>query len=322
MVRPAARTDDLGWPPAVEILRADLRATHDLESAFDGVEVLVHLAAALSGAQDAQFASTVVGTERLLTAMGRTACRRLVLASSFAVYDWSRIHGTLDEESPLEPVPDLYARDGYSIAKSWQERVSRRFAAERGWDLTVLRPGFVWGRDHADLPVFGIQLGRVHFVIGPRSHIPMTHVENCSDLFAVAAADPRAAGQTFNVVDGEGERIWSFLKTYLRGTDAHGIRVPIPYRFAHLVIRTAFASVFRRNHNLPQILIPCRFESRLKPLNYTSRRAREILGWTPPLDLRECLARTFATDCSQRSKMASRAPRREADLAVPDVGAG
>jgi 2-alkyl-3-oxoalkanoate reductase len=293
MVRPAAGIDELRWPASVEVVRADLRVARDLEAAFESVDVLVHLAAVVSGGEDAQFAATVVGTERLLGAMARTGCRTLVLASSFSVYDWSAIHGTLDEASPVESPPDLYARDGYSVAKSWQERITRRFAAEHGWDLTVLRPGFIWGRDHSYIAALGLRVGKLHVVIGPFAHLPITHVENCADLFALAANDPRARGQTFNVVDGEGERIWSFLGAYLRGTGERAIRVPVPYRLAFSAVRLAFATVFRRNLKLPQILIPCRFESRLKPLRYTNRRARESLDWRPPLDFRTCLARTF-----------------------------
>ena len=118
LVRPAARVDDLGWPASVEVVRADLRATPRLESAFESIDVLLHLAALVGGGDEAQFASTVVGTERLLDAMARTSCRRVALVSSFAVYDWSATFGTLDETSPLEPVPQLYERDGYTIAKA------------------------------------------------------------------------------------------------------------------------------------------------------------------------------------------------------------
>jgi UDP-glucose 4-epimerase len=293
LVRPAARVDELGWPDSVGLFRADLRSTRELEPAFDGVDVLVHLAASVTGGEDAQFAATVVGTERLLEAMTRTSCRRMVLASSFAVYDWSSIRGTLDESSPIEPVPDLYARDGYSIAKSWQERVTRRFAEKHGWDLTVLRPGFIWGRDHSYIAALGQQVGRIQLVIGPFSRIPLTHVENCADLFALAAEDPRARGQTFNVGDGDGERIWRFLGEYLRGTGERRIRIPIPYHLAYWLVRLAFATVFRRNLKLPGLLIPYRFEARLKPLRYTYRRAREVLGWNPPLTFCDCLSRTF-----------------------------
>jgi nucleoside-diphosphate-sugar epimerase len=293
LVRPAARVDDLGWPSSVEVFRADLRSTPALGPAFEGADVLIHLAAVVSGGDDAQFAGTVTGTERLLAAMSTSACRRVVLASSFSVYDWSRITGTLDEDSPLEVGQDLYDRDGYSIAKSWQERVTRRAAAAHGWDLTVLRPGFIWGHEHAYLAALGLQIGRVHLVIGPFARMPMTHVMNCADLFALAAEDPRARNQTFNVVDGEGQRIWSFLGDYLRGMGEKGIRIPIPYTTTYWLVRLFFETLFQRNNKLPQILIPCRFESRLKPLHYTNRRVRDVLGWTPPFDFRRCLEETF-----------------------------
>ena len=293
MVRPAAKLDALAWPSSVEVFRADLRSAQDLPSAFDGVDTLVHLAAAVTGGEDAQFASTVTGTERLLGAMAHTSCRRLVLASSFAVYDWSAIRGTLDESSPLEPVPDLYQRDGYTIAKAWQERVTRRLATEHGWDLTVLRPGFIWGRDHGYLAACGQQVGRLHVVIGPFSRMPLTHVENCADLFALAASDPRAAGRTLNVVDGGGERIWSYLGDHLRRSGEGGFRIPVPYHAVFAAVRLAFATVFRRNEKLPHVLVPCRFESRLKPLRYTNQGAQGVLGWRPPLDYAECLRRTY-----------------------------
>jgi UDP-glucose 4-epimerase len=305
MVRPAARLEGLGWPasPApgagpgvegVEVVRADLRAARDLAPAFEGVDVLLHLAAAVSGGEDLQFAAAVAGTERLLGAMATTPCRRLVLASSFAVYDVGAIRGGVhDESAPLHRAPELYGRDGYTIAKLWQERVTRRLAEQHGWDLTVLRPGFIWGRDHAYVSALGQRLGRHHLVIGPLTRLPLTHVENCADVFALAAEDPRARGQTFNVVDGRGERIWTFLGDYQRGTGERGLRIPIPYRPALWAIRLAYATVFRRATKVPTVLIPNRFESRLRPLRFENRRLREVLGWKPPLDYRQCLERTY-----------------------------
>src|ERR1700761_5249424 len=84
MVRPAPRLEVVGWPSSVEIFRADLRTSPELRHAFEGVDVLLHLAAVVSGAEDAQFAGTVAGTERLLDAMATTTCRRLVLCSTFS----------------------------------------------------------------------------------------------------------------------------------------------------------------------------------------------------------------------------------------------
>jgi UDP-glucose 4-epimerase len=295
MVRPAAHLGELAWTSSVEVFRADLRTSCELRRAFEDVDVLLHLAAVVSGGEDAQFTGTVVGTERLLDAMAGSACRRLVLCSSFSVYDHSAVGRTLDEDSPLHQAPAIYTRDGYTIAKWWQERVTRRFAEKHGWDVTVLRPGFIWGRDHGYLAALGQQFGRHHLVIGPLTRMPMTHVENCADVFALAAVDARARGQTLNVVDGPGERIWSYLSDYMRSSSQPGWRVPVPYLVAISIVRLAFATVFRSASKVPSILIPSRFESRLKPLRFENRRLQATLGWTPPLDYRQCLARTYGS---------------------------
>lgn len=298
MVRPAAPLDRLGWPYQVDVFRADLRTSRELKGAFDGVDGLIHLAAVVSGSDDAQFAGTVVGTERLLDAMAASACRRMVLCSSFSVYDYSSTRQILEENAPLHQLPEVYARDGYTISKWWQERVTRRYAEKHSFELTVLRPGFIWGRDHGYLAALGQQFGRHHLVIGPLTRIPMTHVENCADVFAIAATDPRASGQTLNVVDGPGERIWSYLADYMRGSGQRGLRLPVPYWLALAAVRLASITVFRRATKVPSILIPRRFESRLKPLHFENRRLRETLGWTPPLNYQECLARTYGPEAS------------------------
>ncbi len=293
MVRPAARLEALGWPSSVEVFRADLRTSRELGRAFEGVDVLLHLAAVISGGEDAQFAGTVVATERLLDAMAASACRRLVLCSSFTVYDYSSIERVLDEDSPLYKTSDLYARDGYTIAKWWQERVTRRFAEKHSWDLTVLRPGNIWGRDHGYLAILSQQFGRHHLVVGPTTRIAITHVENCADVFALAATDPRARGQTLNVIDGPGERIWPYLSDYMHGSGQPGWRLPVPYWLALQVVRLGFATVFRRASKVPGILTPHKFELRFRPLRFENRKLQDTLGWTPPFDYRQCLARTY-----------------------------
>jgi 2-alkyl-3-oxoalkanoate reductase len=294
LVRPSASLDGLGWRTQVEVVREDLCSPVDLASAFDGVDVLVHLAAKVAADPTGPGGdSTVTGTERLLGAMAGTACRRLVLASSFAVYDWSAIRGVLDESAPLEPAVDLPQRDDYSIAKALQEQATRRLAEAHGWQLCVLRPGFIWGRDHGYVAGCGQQIGPLHVVIGPTSRLPLTHVENCADLFALAASDPRADGQTFNVVDGEGETAWRFLGNHLRRSGQRVLRLPMPYGLAFGIVRFASATILRGRRGLPHILVPCRFEARLKPLRHTNRRAREVLGWQPPFDYAECLRRTY-----------------------------
>ena len=84
----------------------------------------------------------------------------------------------------------------------------------------------------------------------------------------------------------------------MRGSGQLGWRLPVPYWLAICVVRLAFATVFRRATKVPSILIPRRFESRLKPLHFDNRKLREMLSWTPPLDYQQCLVRTYGRTVS------------------------
>lgn len=299
LVRPATQVEKLGWPAEVEIFRADLRAATDLLPAFTGVDALVHLAAAVTGSEETQFVAGVVGTERLLEAMARSQTRQLVLASSFSVYDWSEVDRVISEDSPLES--DIYTRDGYAIAKIWQERVARRMAEKQGWDLTVLRPGFIWGPGNAYLACLGQKVGKFHLVFGPLAGLPLTYVDNCAAAFVAATEHPAARNQTFNVLDDYNISCWRYLGRYLRGTQQSGWRIPIPYLLAYGFTQLAqiiSKAIFKNQGGgkLPSILVPCRFEARFRPLSYDRQKLHRLLGWKPAVTLAEACQKSFVVD--------------------------
>lgn len=294
LVRPAARIEALGWDPSIDVVRADLRSSTDLVAAFDDVDVLVHLAAAVTGGEDLQFASTVRGTERLLEAMTQSHTKALVLVSSLSVYDWSKVQRELAEHSPLEA--DVYNRDGYAIAKIWQERLARRFSAKQGWRLTVLRPGFIWGRQNAMVSGIGQVVGPAFVVVAPRALPPLTHVANCADATLTATEMPAASGETFNIVDEHGVSSWHYAKCYMRYTGRQRFRFPVPYALGVSLVYIAHATskaMFRGKGKLPSVLVPRRFEARFKPVSCSHHKLRSILGWSPPFSFEECLRLTY-----------------------------
>jgi nucleoside-diphosphate-sugar epimerase len=287
LVRPAS--DAQGWDERVQVARGDLREPGAAAGALAGADAVIHLAAQVTGSDEARFAGTVVATEHLLASMAAAGVRRLVLASSFSVYDWSRAGSAIDERTPLEEEPALYERDGYAVAKWWQERVVRRAAEEHGLELTVLRPGFIWGPGNELVDGVGQRVGRVQIVFGPAGRLPLTHVENCADCFA-AALDGSAVGATLNVVDGDSPSTWLYARDARAGT-----RVPLPFaaafglvRIVHRVARTLLGKRLR----LPSIFVPRRFEARFKPVRAGGEEARRVLGWRPPLSYDEALRRT------------------------------
>jgi len=293
IVRPSSPNPS--WPDAVEVFRADLRVEEGLASAFDGIDAVLHLAAATSGNEDMQFASTVVATERFLDAMAKSAVKRLIHVSSLVVYDWSKAKSCMDENTALEDNP--YAMGGYTIAKIWQERVVSHFAKKHSWDLTIARPGFIWGADHAQIAGMGRQFGRIYLLFGPFTRLPLSHVDNCADCLLAAVENPAASGEIFNIIDGDEVRVWQYVREYARRSGQRGFLLPVPYRVGlGLAQLAAFTSrrLFGSKGKLPSLLTPRRFESQFKPMRFSNQKLRAKLKWTPSLSFKQCLDRTFS----------------------------
>lgn len=276
LLRPSSHITPPEWGDRAEIVRADLRAASSMESWFDGVDVLVHLAATVRGSPEAQFVGSAVCTERLLDAMCKAGnTRHIVLAGTCSVYDWTAAQGTITENSPIES--NIYECDGYTVAKAWQERLTRRLAEENHWTLSVLRPGLIYGPGAVPAGGAGIRIGKVLLVIAPTSRLRLTHVENCAAAFA-DAAEKKADG-TFNIVDDEQVSAWR----YAGRLPGHAIRLPVPYSAglatAYLAKLTSRILFPPKGGKLPGILIPGHYRARFKPFRYDTRNAKTVLGW-------------------------------------------
>jgi len=292
IIRPASPAPI--WAGQVEIFRADLRVPNNLISAFDNIDAVIHAAAATTGDENLQFASTVVATENFLNAMAQTPVKRLIHVSSLVVYDWSQAKAVLDEATALRN--DMYDMGGYTIAKIWQERVVKKLASSNSWDLTIMRPGFIWGPQHEEIAGMGRRFGRAYLMFGPCTRLPLCHVVNCADCIVVALENPGSIGQTFNVIDGDAIRVWRYVREHVSRTGQHAWLIPLPYYvglgMAHVA---AFASrmLFGKKGKLPSLLVPRRYESQFKPLRFSNLKLTALLGWAPPLSFEDCLSETY-----------------------------
>lgn len=279
IARSTARALPDDWRNCVEVIHADLLISNELRSLFDGVDVLIHLAAAMHGTADAQRAAATIGTERILDAMSMSgSTRHLVLASSCSVYDWTTSCGILNEKSPLETT--LSDRDGYSVAKIMQEHISRRFADENRWTLSILRPGFIYGPGAHPAGGAGLRFGGVFLVIAPFARLRLTHVENCASAF-VNAAEKRIEG-AFNIIDDDQVSAWRYTERLINCKSGH-LRIPIPYYgglaiayIGKMVGHVLPPSAYKK---LPGIFKPRQYRARFKPLQYDNSHAKESLGW-------------------------------------------
>ncbi len=310
-VRALVRKPAAGFPfndSRVEQAACDLRVGAGLPDLLRGCDRVVHLAAAVLGDEETQFANTVVATERLLEAMGSAGPQRLLHCSSFSVYDWRAPRTKLDENAQLET--RLYERDGYAIAKAWQERLVRRYAEKNGWGLTVVRPGFIWGRGADDCAGAGQSFGGAFLVVGWNRALPITYVENCADAICHALDDPRSVGGTFNVIDDERVTAWRYQQQRAKRHRDRTPRLLVPYHGGLAAAMTATLLSrwwFRGKGKLPGVLMPIRFRARFRPLRFPNHALRNGIDWSPPYGFAEACARA-ATGTSGDSPLAVDAP--------------
>ncbi len=297
-VRASSKLTQLPWlnHPSVELVRWDLQQQPAPVEILHGVSAVIHLAAAKQGDFDTQYASTVVATDNLIGAMVTARVWRLVAISSFSVFDYLNVPvgEIINEDSPLESEPKQ--RDVYAQTKLLQENLVRDFQQKSGGQVTILRPGMVYGRDYLWNACLGVKVSdRLWIRIGGQAQMPLTYVENCADAIVTAAECDKAIGQTLNIVDDDlpTQRVYADKLTKLLRRSPYTI--PISWTVSNLVAQTFWLSnklLLAGKIKLPGILVPARLHARFKPLRYSNIRAQQVLNWQPKYNLDASLVRS------------------------------
>ncbi|MDH6219772.1 NAD-dependent epimerase/dehydratase family protein [Streptomyces pseudovenezuelae] len=284
-------SEDARSPQGVRHVVADIRDGASLDRAFDGVDALVHCAAALPSYPADQIRSvTVDGTRSVLSAAHRARVDRVVHISSTAVYGLPRQVPT-PEEHPRQPV------DPYSRAKAEAEEVCEEFRG-RGMCLSVLRPKtflgpgrmglfsmlFEWAEEGRNFPVLG--KGDVR--------IQMFGMDDLVDAVVLALhADPETANDVYNLGAAQFGTLREDFQAVLDAA-GHGRRVvPLPSRPALTMLR-----LLERGHLSP---VYGRLLFKLLDDSYVDiSRAQERLGFKPEQSNQDAILRTYAWWRTQR----------------------
>ncbi len=203
----------------LEILDADLRDASRVGEAVRGMDVIFHSAAFVSVPQSMDepqecFDVNVTGTYLLLESARRAGVRRVVLASSAAVYGESDAL-PLIEETPLQP------KSPYALSKIVNEMYADLFTNAFDLEVVALRYFNVYGpRQHPDsmyaaaIPIFANRLLNDKPVIIYGDGEQTRDLINIHDVVRanlIASEHPNAAGKTFNICTGIETRLLDLL---------------------------------------------------------------------------------------------------------------
>jgi nucleoside-diphosphate-sugar epimerase len=275
----------------IDIKAVNLLDRSALAGLLRGVDVVIHSAAGKKGPPADMFLNSVVATRNLMEACRESNVRRVVLVSSFSVYDTSNLctGAVLDEAAPLE-VPGT-AKGPYGYAKAAQERLAQTLATQYGIELTIARPGVIFGPGDQSLsPRVGLRIGGVMVSLGGGAQLPLTYVDNCAEAI-VHLGLTAPPGSIVNVVDDDLPTCSAFLRRY-RAAVAPMRVVRLPYPFLLHGSRLLVAYHKRSRGQLPAVFTPHVVRSMYRPLRY-SNQALKALGWKPRVSMDSAIVETM-----------------------------
>ncbi|MGH9085529.1 MAG: NAD-dependent epimerase/dehydratase family protein [Acidimicrobiales bacterium] len=286
-----------GWSK-MTYRQGDVREPATLEAAFEGADVVVHLAFLVTGGKASPEeirAINVDGTVNAVRAAAAVGAQRFVYASSVAAYGFHADNPTgMTEDWPTRPAAHLlYAQEKAEL----EELLAREAVAHPGLDVFVLRPPVVLG-PHAvggksALLARLLPMGRraaavarrlpVHLpVVVPDLTIQLIHEDDVGSAFVqcIMGAGPPGA---YNIAADD------VLSAVDVARELGMLPLPIsPKPFQHL---TRLAAAVPLPDGAPPIT--SWVESVSNPPIVDTAKAKRELGWTPRYSALEALRATI-----------------------------
>ncbi len=212
----------------LETVVADVNDAVSMEKALQNIDVVIHLAGVVWGDASQMRSSMVDGTINLIEVMRKLKVKRLILASSIAVYDWGKLNGVLNEESPLLDKSDE-GQSPYALAKIQQECVARDLCLSSGVGLTIFRLGAVFTSDRIETADLGPSVAGVQVVIAPLRKLRLVALQDVALSFVEACSNRVSNNLTINLVDEVQPSAWDFAKKVQGRKSSVKVVIPLPY---------------------------------------------------------------------------------------------
>jgi len=277
--------DDV-WPKGIEARIGDINDPAAVQSAVQGVEGVVHLAALLHvvspppALQGKYERINVEGTATIVEEARQAGVKRLVFFSTIAVYG-SSAGRVLTEESPT--LPDSF----YAYTKLDAERIVLAAKQKEGKPLgTVLRLGAVYGaRIKGNYQRLLHALARSRFLPIGRGENRRTLVydKDVARAALLVLTHPEAAGKVFNVSDGEFHTLNDIISTMCQALGRKPPRSSLPIGPARCAAGIVEDAAQIMGFSPP--IVRATIDKYTEDIAVDSQRIQNELGFVPLYDL-------------------------------------
>jgi 2-alkyl-3-oxoalkanoate reductase len=280
----------------VEVVRGDLTDATACAAAVAGVQRIFHCAAKVGdwGRWREFQAGCIDATRTLALAAASARVERFVHISSTSAYGHPP-----DQKTPIEEAAALgqnvWALDYYTRSKVECERWLWSMSDAGNLALTVIRPSWLFGeRDRTTAPrlIGEFRRGRMMLLGSGDNPLSAVYAGVVADAAILAAHEPSAVGEAFNITSHERITQREFLNLFADALGLPPVTRHVPY---HLAFAGGFLlelqdRLFRRSRP-PRVT---RYGAWLlgRDLEYSTAKARKRLGWQPAVGYRESVERT------------------------------
>jgi len=293
LVRPSSDVRKLDeW--GVEKVVGDLEDPAALARGVEGADWVFNCAAKVGdwGTLEEFRRLNVEALRLLLDAAADARIEKFVHVSSLGVYEGRDHHGT-DETTP----PAADSLDAYTRSKTEAEALALKYHKERGLAVAIVRPGFIYGeRDRTVLPKLLTNLRRgtfAYFGSGEQA-LNCIYAKNLVHGLFLAAENPQAVGQVFNLTDGEPVSKRRFVGRVAELAGLPAPRRKIPLGLAKFLAGLMEGGARLRGAKNPPLINKARYKFLGLNLDYSIEKARKVLGYSPPFKFDEAIERAMA----------------------------
>ena len=269
----------IGDLPNVKIVMGDVTYSARMQELITHeVDIVFHVAAALSGKLAYQRKVSVEGTHHVAQASADANVSRIVHVSSIAIYGFPLPLDVSEDTTPVSTnVP-------YNLAKREAETVLQEVVQASSLEYSIIRPAMIYGPrcQMWTRNLFRLARRNPTWFIGDGSgHSHPIHVDDVVDLTLTLATHPNAKNQAFNCAPDPAP-IWQELMGHYSQLAGHQnwrtIPISLVKPFAHL------ANLLSRLSGEPQD-VPKMLEFLMSSTTFRMDKARQLLNWQPQVDL-------------------------------------
>jgi nucleoside-diphosphate-sugar epimerase len=278
----------------VDVRSGDVCDPRVVAEAVRGVDVVYHCASAAGPAVSAREVcdTALTGTRNVLEGLRQAGAGRAVLLTGVIVIG-ARYH-----EAATEDLPYRRSGDPTHDVKIEIEQMAWEYAQRHGVDVTVLRPGLIYGpRDRRNLPqlTHALRGGRFAYIRSRDNVMPIVYVSDMVQAMRLAARTPAARGRAYHITDGSRTTVGEFIDCLAGLLDCPPPKTVLPFAVPYLgcLFFEALAGLRLYRGKAPITRTNLNFLGYSRHIDIT--RARQELGYSPRVSHRDGLPLALKT---------------------------